>query len=125
MNKIEVFDPALCCSSGVCGPSPDQALTAFAGLVRSYAGQAQIRRYNLSQEPRVFAETIVVRDILRAEGPDALPIILIDGKLAMKGCYPTREQLDQLVSKSGGSNEKVSTSPSDGCCSNDNSSSCC
>ncbi len=33
MTKIEIFDPALCCSTGVCGTEADQALVPF------YAGQ--------------------------------------------------------------------------------------
>lgn len=30
MKKLEVFDPALCCSTGVCGTDIDQALVNFA-----------------------------------------------------------------------------------------------
>jgi hypothetical protein len=30
---IRVFDPAMCCSTGVCGPSIDPELTRFAGDV--------------------------------------------------------------------------------------------
>ncbi len=30
MKKLEVFDPALCCSTGVCGTEVDQALVDFA-----------------------------------------------------------------------------------------------
>lgn len=30
MKTIQIFDPALCCSSGVCGPETDPALVAFA-----------------------------------------------------------------------------------------------
>ena len=29
MNKIEIFDPAMCCSTGVCGPSVDPELTEW------------------------------------------------------------------------------------------------
>ncbi|MBO9483975.1 arsenic metallochaperone ArsD family protein [Salinisphaera sp. G21_0] len=29
MSSINVFDPAMCCSSGVCGPKPDQAVCIF------------------------------------------------------------------------------------------------
>lgn len=31
MRLIQVFDPALCCSSGVCGTDIDQNLVIFAG----------------------------------------------------------------------------------------------
>jgi hypothetical protein len=29
MAKMQVFDPAMCCSTGVCGPSVDPTLRAF------------------------------------------------------------------------------------------------
>lgn len=31
--KIEIFDPALCCSTGVCGPSVDPALIQVANAI--------------------------------------------------------------------------------------------
>ena len=33
MKKVQVFDPALCCSSGVCGTDVDQALGHFSADV--------------------------------------------------------------------------------------------
>lgn len=30
MTKIQVLDPAMCCSTGVCGPTVDPALIRFA-----------------------------------------------------------------------------------------------
>ncbi len=30
MTKLEVYDPAMCCSTGVCGPEVDPALVTFA-----------------------------------------------------------------------------------------------
>ncbi|MDB9569161.1 arsenic metallochaperone ArsD family protein, partial [Providencia rettgeri] len=52
MKKLEVFDPALCCSTGVCGTEVDQALVDFATDVDWLKKQgASIRRFNLAQEP--------------------------------------------------------------------------
>ncbi len=33
MTKVEIFDPALCCPTGVCGPSVDPELTRMASAV--------------------------------------------------------------------------------------------
>ncbi len=33
MKTLQVFDPALCCSTGVCGVEVDQALVGFAADV--------------------------------------------------------------------------------------------
>ena len=57
MKKIEVFDPALCCNSGVCGTDVDQALVTFSADVDWLKQQGgAISRYNLSQQPMVFVE---------------------------------------------------------------------
>ncbi len=119
MKKIEVFDPALCCSSGFCGPSPDQQLVAFASVVKALDGKADVRRYNLAQEPTSFSIHSEVKKILEEEGTASLPVILVDGKLAVKGFYPSREQLEQLAGLTGAE---------DSCCGGDaegQSSECC
>ena len=53
--RLEVFDPAMCCSTGVCGPSPNPALAPFAADLDWVAAQGVgVRRYNLGQEPGAF-----------------------------------------------------------------------
>ena len=81
MKKIEVFDPSLCCSTGVCGVEVDQALVTFAADV-DWAKQngAHIERYNLAQQPQMFADNATVKGFLQRSGQDALPLILVDGE---------------------------------------------
>ena len=57
MRKVQVFDPALCCSSGVCGTDVDQKLVDFSADV-DWVKQhgVDIERFNLAQQPIVFAE---------------------------------------------------------------------
>ena len=58
MKPIEIFDPAMCCNTGVCGPSVDPELARFAGdLSFLKENGASVRRYNLSQEAMAFAKT--------------------------------------------------------------------
>lgn len=94
MKMIEVFDPALCCSTGVCGTEVDQALVTFAADV-DWAQQrgVQITRFNLSRQPLAFAESPVVKAYLERSGADALPLILLDGEIALAGRYPSRGEL--------------------------------
>ncbi len=94
MTTIEIFDPALCCSSGVCGVDVDQKLVDFATDVDwAKKSGAQIERFNLSQQPMVFAERAVVKGMLERTGEDALPLTLVDGEVALAGRYPTRADL--------------------------------
>jgi Arsenical resistance operon protein ArsD len=94
MKNIQIFDPAMCCSTGVCGVEVDQSLVTFAADV-DWAKQqgAQIERFNLSQQPMAFAENAIVKGLLERTGQTALPVALVDGQLALAGRYPTRDDL--------------------------------
>lgn len=94
MKNIQIFDPALCCSSGVCGVDVDQALVGFAADV-DWAQQngARIERFNLAQQPMAFVEQAAVKGLLERSGESALPVTLVDGDVALAGRYPTRDEL--------------------------------
>lgn len=94
MKSIQVFDPALCCSSGVCGVDVDQALVSFAADAEWARQQGvQIERFNLAQQPMAFAENPTVKGFLESAGQEALPLTLADGALVLAGRYPTRADL--------------------------------
>lgn len=98
MKSIQVFDPALCCSTGVCGVEVDQALVTFSADVE-WAKQngAQIERFNLAQQPMAFAENATVKSFLERSGQEALPLTLVAGEVAMAGRYPSRADLARWV----------------------------
>lgn len=94
---IRVFDPAMCCSTGVCGPSVDPELARFAADVAWLQKQgATIERFNLSSQPAAFAETAVVKEAL-ARGIEVLPLVLVGDRIAVEGSYPSRETLSALA----------------------------
>jgi hypothetical protein len=122
MKKLEVYDPAMCCSSGVCGTDVDQTLVTFAADVDWVRQKgAQIERFNLAQQPLAFAENQVVKGLLERSGQDALPVILLDGEIALAGRYPNRAE---LVRWTGIEQSEADPKPAGGCCSG-SSSSCC
>ena len=49
--KVEIYDPAMCCSSGLCGPAIDPALVRVndAMMARKRQG-VEVGRYNLAQQ---------------------------------------------------------------------------
>lgn len=117
MKKIEVFDPSMCCSTGVCGVDVDQALVTFAADVDwAKHNGAHIERYNLSQQPQVFADNATVRGFLRRSGQDALPLILVDGEVALAGRYPKRAEL-ALWTGIEQAADAAKPAPGGGCCS--------
>lgn len=94
MTTVEVFDPPMCCSTGVCGPSVDPALATFAADLSWLADQGVVvERHNLSQEPKAFAESDLVRGLLTERGDEALPAVVVAGELRSSGRFPTRAEL--------------------------------
>ncbi len=93
MKTIQVYDPPMCCSTGVCGPNVDPILPRFAGFL-SQLGSAgvKVERFNLAQQPLAFVQNPAVKALLDTAGMDALPAIFIDGELALKGSYPDAER---------------------------------
>jgi hypothetical protein len=127
VKTIQVFDPALCCSTGVCGVEVDQALVSFSADVNWAQGQgAKIERFNLAQQPMAFAENAAVKDALERSGQDALPLIVIDGKVALSGRYPTRDELAQWLDLAQATSDRpagakapvlaVACAPASNCC---------
>jgi len=98
MTKIQVFDPPMCCSTGVCGPNVDPVLVRFSSDLHWLANQrVVVERYNLAQQPQAFVSSEVVKTTLREDGNQCLPLILVDGAVVSKGSYPTREELVRLT----------------------------
>jgi len=97
-HRLEVFDPALCCSTGVCGPSVDPVLPRFAGdLARIRRQGVTIERHNLSQDPGAFADHALVRAELEKAGVACLPVVILDGRVIATGRYPERAELYAAV----------------------------
>ena len=95
MKKLEVDDPPMCCSTGLCGPQVDPVLVRFAADVKWLQGQGiQVQRFNLSQNPGAFVENDVVKQALNAKGESALPLVLVNGLVAGPGALcPERAEL--------------------------------
>ncbi|HQR45748.1 MAG TPA: arsenite efflux transporter metallochaperone ArsD [Thermoanaerobaculia bacterium] len=93
MSRLEVFDPPLCCPTGVCGPDVDPELPRFAGdLAWLSRHGVEIARFNLAQQPEAFARNAAVLEAM-AMGEGALPLVLVDGRISCRGRYPSREEL--------------------------------
>ena len=98
MPVLQVFDPPLCCSSGVCGPSVDPELARFSGDLEWLKTQGvEVRRFNLAQDPAAFVAQKSVQEALASRGNDCLPLLLVDERVAVEGSYPSRETLAALT----------------------------
>jgi hypothetical protein len=94
MTTLQVFDPAMCCSSGVCGPNVDPVLPKFQEDFHWLANQGiAVERFNLAQQPQAFTTNPVVKAALALEGTKCLPLIVVNGTIVSKGRYPERAEL--------------------------------
>ncbi len=92
--KLQVFDPAMCCSTGVCGPGVDPELARIAADLEWLKSKGvDVERYNLAQDVAAFAASSTVKQALNSQGTKCLPMILVDGRVVSQSAYPTREQL--------------------------------
>jgi hypothetical protein len=114
MKTIQVFEPPLCCSTGVCGIDVDHALVTFTADV-AWAKQngINIERFNLAQQPMAFAENETVKAFLERSGKEGLPLTLAGGDITLAGTYPSRADLARWAGISVAAEQK----PQSSCCS--------
>ncbi len=99
MATIDIYDPPLCCASGVCGVDVDETLLYFAADLEWASKQgAVIQRHNLAQAPLDFASNPVVSAFLHTSGEAGLPLVLVDGQAVLNGRYPSRTELARWAS---------------------------
>lgn len=98
MAKMLVFDPAMCCSTGVCGPSVDPTLPQFAADLEWLRSKGvEIERFNLAQQVAEFTSNFKVKQALNSRGTRVLPMILVDDEVKASGGYPSRKDLARFV----------------------------
>ena len=103
MVRLTVYDPAQCCSTGVCGPAVDPVLVRFAAdLEWLRARGVEVRRFNLAQEAAEFARSALVRRKLQEEGTGCLPLLLVGTEVVSSGRYPSRRELGAWSEIAGG-----------------------
>jgi hypothetical protein len=94
MKVIEIYEPPLCCPTGVCGPAPDPELAALQEMILKLKKHGHsVERIAINQQPMRFMNNPIVKGILNSEGKESLPITLIEGKMVLKGRYPKYEEL--------------------------------
>ncbi|MEY4201706.1 MAG: hypothetical protein RLZZ265_3446 [Verrucomicrobiota bacterium] len=97
MKTIQVYDPPMCCSTGLCGNEIDPALVSFAALLTQLSQRGvKVERYNLGQQPMAFIQNPAVKALLDQEGVAVLPLLFVDGEMRLKGRYLTDDERQAL-----------------------------
>lgn len=92
--KIEIYEPAMCCSSGLCGPTIDPVLIRMNDAVLALKKQGiDVQRFNLTQQLKEFMANKKVADLLHKNGKKALPVTVVNGDVFKTGEYPDYEDI--------------------------------
>ncbi|QKJ27935.1 arsenical resistance operon, trans-acting repressor ArsD [Aliarcobacter cibarius] len=99
MKTLKIYDPAMCCPTGVCGTSVDTKLIQLSNFINSLdKSMFEVKRFGLSTNPQEYVTNSEVSKLLNTEGVEVLPLIFLDDELLFKGDYPT---VSELSSKMG------------------------
>ena len=130
MKYMEIFEQAMCCPTGLCGPSIDPELLRVLTVLDTLKQHGiDVGRYNLTSAPLKFVQTKAVTDFLQHHGPEDLPLILVDGAVQFAGRYPTNDEFASLIGFDPAILEAVQAAGGSCCCSDapaeSEASSCC
>lgn len=91
---VEFFDPPMCCPTGLCGPTLDQTLLDVNEMVMSLQREnLRVERYQMASAPNAFLSNAEVMKLVREKQLEALPIVVVRGKVIKVGAYPTADEV--------------------------------
>jgi hypothetical protein len=100
--RVEIFDPPMCCSTGLCGPTLNPALLDVSEMVLKLNGQGVlVQRHQMFQEPQAFLNNPDVYSLVRERQLEALPITAVDGHIIKVGAYPTLDEVQSALNGDG------------------------
>jgi hypothetical protein len=97
-KKIVLYEPSLCCSTGICGPNPDQALVALQDTIDKCKELGiETERLQITTHPKRYMENIEVMKLMQQKQLTCLPITSVDGKIIKSGSYPNMDDLQPYI----------------------------
>jgi hypothetical protein len=98
MKTLRVYDPPMCCSTGVCGTDIDPDLANFAAMLSQLAERGvTVERFSLGQRPMAFVENPAVKNLLETEGVEVLPLIFLGDEILFQRRYPSQDERPAFI----------------------------
>nr|WP_312433552.1 arsenite efflux transporter metallochaperone ArsD [Lacrimispora sp.] len=118
MKTMQIFEPAMCCSTGLCGVGVDPELLRISTVLDTLKKHGvTVDRFNLNSAPMEFVNNKVVNDFINDNGPDDLPVTVMDGKIVLIGKYPTNAEFTEWLGLSADLlGNPVKAQGNEGCC---------
>jgi hypothetical protein len=98
MKKMQIFEPAMCCPTGLCGVGVDPELLRVSTVLNTLKKNGvTVERFNLSSAPQQFMSNRAVNHFINTKGVDGLPVTVLDGEIVIAGRYPSNEEFANLL----------------------------
>ena len=95
---VELFDPPMCCPTGLCGPTLDQTLLDVNEMILALQAEGlTVARYQMAGQPHAFLSNPEVMRLVREMQMAALPIIVVRGQVVKVGAYPTLAEIKSFL----------------------------
>ena len=98
--KIEIYEPTMCCSSGICGPSVDVNLVKISEdieIIKKEIEGVVVQRYQPQTNSIKFMQNREVGKLVKENGQKILPITVVNGEVIKTNQYPTLEELKKAI----------------------------
>jgi hypothetical protein len=96
--EVEIFDPPMCCPTGMCGPTIDQTLLDLNEMIQALQAQGiNVARYQMNSHPNAFLNNAEVMKLVLEKQMEALPITVVHGKLIKTQAYPSFEEVNTYL----------------------------
>lgn len=98
MKKMCIYEPALCCETGLCGVNVDPELLRISTALNTLKNEGVvIERYNLNNAPMEFVKSSIVNQYVNEKDVDGLPVVTVDGEIVLAGRYPANDEILTLL----------------------------
>ena len=100
MTELTLYEEAMCCSTGICGPDPDDKLVELSAALNQLEDEfdVDVTRANMQHNIDQFLNTQRIYDMVEENGPSVLPITVVDGDIVAKSEYLSYDELASELS---------------------------
>jgi hypothetical protein len=99
--ELIIYEGAMCCSTGLCGPSPDETLIEFSETVKKLQKEyatLEIKRASITYNLGMFLENEEIFKLVKEKGQNVLPITTLNGKVIATQRYMKYDELKKILS---------------------------
>ena len=91
---VEIFDPPLCCPTGLCGPVLDTTLVDLGEAINSLQADGRaVVRHMMTADPQAFLRNREVYQLIRERQLAVLPITVVRGRIVKTDAYATLDEM--------------------------------